>query len=89
MSETATEQGTTIRQLVEELAEGQPSQTEYGEPAEQARAERASVLGTMPGKEAKAKAPNLLEHRGAPAGLGGRVVGPIPVVLDHATLTPP
>ncbi|GGQ40885.1 hypothetical protein GCM10010215_75560 [Streptomyces virginiae] len=61
----ATEQGTTIRQLVEELAEGRPTQAEYAERAEQARAELASVLGTVPSEEAEAKARDLLERLGA------------------------
>ncbi|MFJ6054723.1 hypothetical protein [Streptomyces sp. NPDC092307] len=61
----ATEQGTTIRQLVEELAEGRPTRTEYAERAEQARAELASVLGTVPSEEAEAKARGLLERLGA------------------------
>ncbi|MFE9933584.1 hypothetical protein [Streptomyces sp. NPDC005533] len=57
----ATEQGTTIRQL----AEGRPAQAEYAERAEQARAELASVLGTVPSEEAEAKARGLLERLGA------------------------
>ncbi|MFF3728379.1 hypothetical protein ACFYYM_39165 [Streptomyces erythrochromogenes] len=61
----ASEQGTTIRQLVEELAEGQPTKAEYAERAEQARAELASVLGTLPSEEAEAKARGLLERLGA------------------------
>ncbi|MET9610376.1 hypothetical protein ABZZ17_35765 [Streptomyces sp. NPDC006512] len=64
----ASEQGTTIRQLVEELAEGQPTQAEYAERAEQARAEFASVLGTVPSEEAEAKARGLLERLGARRG---------------------
>ncbi|GLW04277.1 hypothetical protein Slala05_79070 [Streptomyces lavendulae subsp. lavendulae] len=61
----ATGQGTTIRQLVEELAEGRPTRAGCAERAEQARAELASVLGTVPGKEAEAKARGLLERLGA------------------------
>ncbi|MEU8496011.1 hypothetical protein AB0C86_04605 [Streptomyces lavendulae] len=57
--------GTTIRQLVEELAEGRPTRAGCAERAEQARAELASVLGTVPGKEAEAKARGLLERLGA------------------------
>ncbi|MGW3563542.1 hypothetical protein ACWDSL_06515 [Streptomyces sp. NPDC000941] len=62
----ATEEGTTIRQLVEELAEGRPTQAEYAERAKQARAELASVLGVVPSEQAEAKARGLLER------LGGR-----------------
>ncbi|MEU1456195.1 hypothetical protein [Streptomyces avermitilis] len=61
----AAEQGTTIRQLVEELAEGRPTQAEYTERTEQARAELASLLGTAPSEEAEIKARGLLERLGA------------------------
>jgi len=61
----ASEHGTTIRQLVEELAEGRPTRAEYEERAEQARAELASALGTVPSEEAEAKARGLLERLGA------------------------
>ncbi|MEU8692833.1 hypothetical protein [Streptomyces sp. NPDC048665] len=61
----ASEEGTTIRQLVEELAEGRPTQAEYAERAEQARAELASVLGTVPSEQAEAKARSLLQRLGA------------------------
>ncbi|MFJ8164181.1 hypothetical protein ACIRBY_25090 [Streptomyces sp. NPDC096136] len=59
------EYGTTIRQLVEDLAEGRPTQAEYAERAGQARAELASVLGTVPSEAAEAKARGLLERLGA------------------------
>ncbi|MGV9567111.1 hypothetical protein [Streptomyces sp. NPDC003480] len=61
----ASEQGTTIRQLVEELAEGRPTEAEYAERAEQARAELASLLGTVPSDQAEAKARGLLQRLGA------------------------
>ncbi|MFE7245043.1 hypothetical protein [Streptomyces sp. NPDC057580] len=61
----AAEQGTTIRNLVEELAEGRPTLAEYEERAMQARAELASVLGTAPRADAEAKARSLLERLGA------------------------
>ncbi|WBO69616.1 hypothetical protein [Streptomyces camelliae] len=61
----ASEQGTTIRQLVEELAAGRPTEAEYAERAEQARAELASVLGTVPSEQAEAKARGLLQRLGA------------------------
>ncbi|MDQ0840437.1 hypothetical protein [Streptomyces sp. V1I6] len=61
----AAEHNTTIRHLVEELAEGRPTQAEYAERAEQARAELASLLGTVPSKEAEAKARGLLKRLGA------------------------
>jgi hypothetical protein len=61
----AAENNTTIRSLVEELAESRPTQTEFEERAAQARAELASVLGTAPGEEAEEKARGLLERLGA------------------------
>ncbi|CAL9656189.1 hypothetical protein [Streptomyces sp. enrichment culture] len=61
----AGEQGTTIRQLVEELAQGRPTRAEYAERAEQARAELASLLGTTPSEQAETKARGLLERLGA------------------------
>ncbi|TKA06415.1 hypothetical protein [Actinacidiphila oryziradicis] len=61
----AAENNTSIRNLVEELAESQPTQTEFEERAAQARAELASVLGTAPSEEAEAKARGLLERLGA------------------------
>lgn len=61
----AAEQGTTIRNLVEELAEGRPTRAEYAERAEQARAELASILGTVPSEQAETKARDLLERLGA------------------------
>ncbi|MFJ1847052.1 hypothetical protein [Streptomyces sp. NPDC088146] len=65
LSALAAEHGTTIRQLVEELAEGRPTQAEYAERAEQARAELASVLGTVPSEQAETKARSLLQRLGA------------------------
>ncbi|MGW2892269.1 hypothetical protein ACWDDN_44645 [Streptomyces griseoruber] len=62
----AAEQGTTIRHLVEELAEGRPTRAEYAERVDQARAELASLLGTTPSQEAEAKARGLLERLGGP-----------------------
>lgn len=56
---------TTIRQLVDELAEGRPTQAEYAERAAQACAELASVLGTAPSGQAEAKARGFLERLGA------------------------
>ncbi|MEU6709454.1 hypothetical protein [Streptomyces wuyuanensis] len=61
----ASEQGTTIRHLVEALAAGQPTRAEYAERAEQARAELASALGTRPSAEAEAQARDLLQRLGA------------------------
>ncbi|MGP3687679.1 hypothetical protein ACTVZO_23825 [Streptomyces sp. IBSNAI002] len=61
----AAEQGTTIRGLVEELAEGRPTHAEYEERAARARAELASLLGTVPSPEAETKARALLERLGA------------------------
>ncbi|WP_329536981.1 hypothetical protein OG568_51320 (plasmid) [Streptomyces sp. NBC_01450] len=61
----AAEHGKTIRSLVEELAQGTPTQAEYAERAELARAELASALGSVPSPEAEAKARVLLESLGA------------------------
>ncbi|MFJ8363832.1 hypothetical protein [Streptomyces sp. NPDC093984] len=61
----AAERGTTIRGLVEELAQSTPTQAEYAERAELARAELASALGCAPSPEAEAKARALLERLGA------------------------
>ncbi|MGW3985151.1 hypothetical protein [Streptomyces mirabilis] len=61
----AAEHGKTIRSLVEELAQGTPTQAEYAERAELARAELASALGSAPSPEAEAKARVLLESLGA------------------------
>ncbi|MEU1711104.1 hypothetical protein ABZ478_38505 [Streptomyces sp. NPDC005706] len=58
------EHGTTIRSLVESLAQGTPTQAEYAERAELAHAELASALGTAPSPEAEAKARALLERLG-------------------------
>ncbi|GAA2269014.1 hypothetical protein GCM10010415_38680 [Streptomyces atrovirens] len=60
----AAEHGTTIRSLVEDLAQGTPTRAEYAERAELARAELASALGTAPSAEAEAKARALLERLG-------------------------
>lgn len=64
-AQLAAEQGTTIRSLVEELARSTPTQAEYAERAELARAELASALGSAPSPEAEAKARALLERLGA------------------------
>ncbi|MCQ8836413.1 hypothetical protein [Streptomyces malaysiensis] len=64
----AAEGNTTIRQLVEDLAEGRPTQAEYAERAAQARAELASALGSVPSEEAEAKARGLLERLAAGQG---------------------
>ncbi len=61
----ASERGTTLRSLVEELAQGTPTRAEYAERAELARAELASALGSAPSPEAEAKARDLLERLGA------------------------
>jgi ParB-like chromosome segregation protein Spo0J len=61
----AAEHNTTIRRLVEELAEGRPTRAEYEERAAQARAELTSLLGTTPSAEAEARARSLLERLGA------------------------
>ncbi|WP_405976515.1 hypothetical protein OG496_55120 [Streptomyces sp. NBC_00988] len=61
----ASERGTTLRSLVEELAQGTPTRAEYAERAELARAELASALGNAPSPEAEAKARDLLERLGA------------------------
>ncbi|MHA5054863.1 hypothetical protein [Streptomyces sp. SD15] len=62
--------GTADRGLVEELAQVTPTQAEYAERAELARAEFASALGSAPSPEAEAKARALLER------LGGAQQGP-------------
>ncbi|MCM2517895.1 hypothetical protein ACWEQ5_32765 [Streptomyces griseoincarnatus] len=64
LARLAAEHGTTIRSLVEELAQGTPTQAEYAERAELARAELASALGSAPSPEAEAKARALLERLG-------------------------
>ncbi|TDU67126.1 hypothetical protein [Streptomyces sp. KS 21] len=61
----AAENNTTIRNLVEALAESRPTQSEFEERAAQARAELASIMGTVPSAEAEAKARGLLERLGA------------------------
>ncbi|MFE5826594.1 hypothetical protein ACFQ7B_33215 [Streptomyces erythrochromogenes] len=61
----AAENGTTMRNLVEALAESRPTQSELEERAAQARAELASILGTAPSPEAETKARGLLERLGA------------------------
>ncbi|MFB6814358.1 hypothetical protein ACFCV8_07410 [Streptomyces sp. NPDC056347] len=65
LSALAAEHNTTIRQLVEELAAGRPTQAEYAKRAEQARAELASILGTVPSEQAEQKARGLLQRLGA------------------------
>ncbi|MFJ5840466.1 hypothetical protein ACIQGO_27595 [Streptomyces shenzhenensis] len=64
----AAEHGTTIRAFVEDLAEDTPTQAEYAERAELARAELAASLGSAPSTEAEAKARALLERLGASQG---------------------
>ncbi|MER7901144.1 hypothetical protein ABTX62_35055 [Streptomyces sp. NPDC096046] len=64
LAQLAAEHGTTIRSLVEDLAQGTPTQAEYAERAELARAELASALGNVPSPEAEAKARALLERLG-------------------------
>ncbi|WP_405504659.1 hypothetical protein [Streptomyces anulatus] len=64
LAQLAAEHGTTIRSLVEDLAQGTPTQAEYAERAELARAELASALGSAPSPEAEAKARALLERLG-------------------------
>ncbi|MCJ0872621.1 hypothetical protein [Streptomyces sp. AP-93] len=61
----AAEQGTTIRGLVEELAAGRPTESEFAERAALARAELVSALGTAPSAEAEANARGLLKRLGA------------------------
>ncbi|MET8786142.1 hypothetical protein [Streptomyces sp. NPDC004589] len=65
LAQLAAEHGTTIRGLVEDLAQGTPTQAEYVERAELARAELASALGSAPSPEAEAKARALLQRLGA------------------------
>ncbi|MEV6020331.1 MULTISPECIES: hypothetical protein [unclassified Streptomyces] len=65
LARLAAEHGTTIRSLVEELAQSTPTQAEYAERAELARAELTSALGSAPSPEAEAKARALLERLGA------------------------
>ncbi|MBL1109787.1 hypothetical protein JK361_35345 [Streptomyces sp. 5-8] len=67
LAQLAAEHGTTIRGLVEDLAQGTPTQAEYAERAELARAELASALGSAPSPEAEAKAKALLERLGGAA----------------------
>ncbi|MEU3862507.1 hypothetical protein AB0F03_35115 [Streptomyces sp. NPDC028722] len=62
LAQLAAEHGTTMRSLVEDLAQGTPTRAEY---AELARTELASALGSAPSPEAEAKARALLEHLGA------------------------
>ncbi|WP_369199015.1 hypothetical protein [Streptomyces djakartensis] len=65
LAQLAAEHGTTIRSLVEDLAQSTPTQAEYSERAELARTELASALGSAPSPEAEAKAKALLERLGA------------------------
>ncbi|MET8647656.1 hypothetical protein [Streptomyces sp. NPDC004675] len=67
LAQLAAEHGTTIRSLVEDLAQGTPTQAEYAERAELARAELASALGHAPSPEAESKARALLERLGGAA----------------------
>ncbi|WFB82592.1 MULTISPECIES: hypothetical protein [Streptomyces] len=65
LARLAAEHGTTIRSMVEDLAQSTPTQAEYAERAELARAELAAALGSTPSPEAEAKARALLERLGA------------------------
>ncbi|WP_190087037.1 hypothetical protein [Streptomyces longisporoflavus] len=65
LAQLAAEHDTTIRSLVEDLAQSTPTQAEYAERAELARAELSSALGSAPSPEAEAKARALLERLGA------------------------
>jgi hypothetical protein len=65
LAQLAAEHGTTIRHLVEDLAQSTPTQAEYAERAELARAELAAALGTATSEEAEAKARALLQRLGA------------------------
>ncbi|MET8787483.1 hypothetical protein [Streptomyces sp. NPDC004589] len=65
LAQLAAEHGTTIRSLVEGLAQSTPTQAEYAERAELARAELASALGSAPSPEAEARARALLQRLGA------------------------
>ncbi|GHD54808.1 hypothetical protein GCM10010335_69750 [Streptomyces galbus] len=67
LTELTADHGTTIRSLVEDLAQRTPTQAEYGKRAELARAELASALGSAPSPEAEAKARALLKRLGAAA----------------------
>lgn len=73
LAQLAAEHGTTIRGLVEDLARSTPTQAEYAERAELARAELASALGSAPSPEAEAKARALLERLGG-SPRGGQAV---------------
>jgi ParB-like chromosome segregation protein Spo0J len=61
----AAEHNTTIRGVVEELAQETPTRAEFEERAAQARAELASALGAAPSAEAEEKARGLLKRLGA------------------------
>ncbi|MEU8470797.1 hypothetical protein AB0F30_23345 [Streptomyces sp. NPDC029006] len=61
LAQLAAEHGTTMRSLVEDLAQGTPTRAEYAEPA---HTELASALGSAPSPEAEAKARALLERLG-------------------------
>ncbi|MFF8572740.1 hypothetical protein ACF07F_25040 [Streptomyces sp. NPDC015237] len=67
LAQLAAERGTTMRSLVEDLAQGTVTRAEY---AELARGELAFALGRAPGPEAEDKARSLLER------LGGAHRGP-------------
>ncbi|MEZ3182103.1 hypothetical protein KYY02_26585 [Streptomyces pimonensis] len=64
LAQLAAEHRTTIRSLVEELAQATPTRAEYAERAELARSELASALGQVPSPEAEAQARALLERLG-------------------------
>ncbi|MEE1938585.1 hypothetical protein V1L54_04020 [Streptomyces sp. TRM 70361] len=64
LARLAAEEGTTIRGLVEELAESRPTRAECEERVAQARAELAALLGAVPSEEAEAKARGLLRRLG-------------------------
>ncbi|MGI3197962.1 hypothetical protein ACRJ4W_03365 [Streptomyces sp. GLT-R25] len=64
LAQLAAEHGTTIRSLVEDLAQGTLTRAEYAERAELARAELASALGSVPSPEAEHKARALLKCLG-------------------------
>ncbi|MEU3794445.1 hypothetical protein [Streptomyces fructofermentans] len=64
LAQLAAEDGTTIRNLVEELARDTPTRAEYAARAEPARAELSSALGQAPSAEAEARARALLERLG-------------------------
>ncbi|MFD0055107.1 hypothetical protein ACFVHR_15385 [Streptomyces sp. NPDC127168] len=72
LAQLAAERGTTMRSLVEDLAQGAVTRAEYAERDELARGELAFALGRVPSPEAEDKARRLLER------LGGVHRGPGP-----------